>query len=238
MKRFYEIRANALFYWINSTNRIITDEYSQMVTDELRDTYECKWQNKSTCGHVSLFCSLGEWASNITDILRDESLDKNYFEDQNEANRIYRYYTRLLLVVSEILTDFQDIYLQAEDLKSDRKNKDIARKFLYSIPEISEYSIQNLFDFINSVCKHKTSKVHKCNHHLPFYFSDNIGDTNNLNDLIHIKDLKFESAKTGILMPKLQHILSIIVICYKSIDNYFNKVDNAGFQKICKSYSV
>jgi len=132
----------------------------------------------------------------------------------------------------------QDLYLQAEDLKRNRKNNDLARKFLYSIPEISEYPIQDLFDFINSVCKHKTSNIHKCNHHLPLYFSDNVDESHDFDDLIHIKGLNFESAKTGILMPRLQYVLSIIITCYKSIDVYFNGTGNAGFQKICKSYST
>jgi hypothetical protein len=209
-----------------------------ITTDDLKDTFECKWQNKSNCGHVSIFCSLGDWASNITDILRDESLDKCYFEDQNEASRIFRYYTRLLLVVSEILTDFQDIYLKAENLKSNRVNNDVARDFLYSIPEISERPIQNLFNFINSICKHKTSNIHKCNHHLPVYFSDNLLEKHVLDELIHIKNLDFISAsKAGILMPKIGDILGIIIVCYKNIDSYFFDLNTSGFDRICKAYS-
>lgn len=235
MDRFYETREAALKHWVTATQRIITNTYTQIPNDELQDTFECQWQRASTYGHVSIFCSLGDWASNITDILKDESIDKFQFENQKEAPRIYRYFTRLLLVVSEIITDFQDIYIQAEDLKGNKDNYR-ARMFLSSNdPDL--FPIQSLFDFINKVCKHKVKNIHRCNHHLKMYFSDNASATFDLENLIRIDDLNFSSFKEGILMPKLQGVLQVVIECYHKMDEYFTTIGKDGFTRICKANS-
>jgi hypothetical protein len=240
MTRFFEYRSNALYYWINKTNRIITDRYSLITTDDLVDTFECKWQRKSTNGHISIFCSLGEWASNITDILKDESLDKCYFENEEESQTLYRYFTRLLLVVSEIITDFQDIYIVSLGLNPNNTNdrkKAAPRKFLFGINEVEPDPLTEIMSFINNICKHKTQHIHKYHHHLPVYFADN-ADTGNLDlkNYIHIKNLDFSSKRLGIIMPKLSSILYTIILCYDKLDYYFGS-DQAAFKRICDAYS-
>lgn len=240
MTRFYESRINALNYWIDSTNRVITDKYSSIKNDDLVDTFECKWQNSSTCGHVSIFCSLGEWASNITDILKDESLDKCYFEDAEESQLLYRYFTRLLLVVSEMLTDFQDIYMMSQGLdpKNHKDRKSAApRRFLFGIKEVELDPLTEILGFTNNVCKHKTQHIHKCNHHLSIYFSDNPESGKlDINQYIHTKNLEFTNGKAGIIMPKLSYILYTVILCYEKLDHYFGK-DAVAFNKICTEYS-
>jgi len=240
MTRFYEFRIDALNYWIDNTNRVITDKYSNIKNDDLVATFECKWQNKSTHGHVSIFCSLGEWASNITDILKDESLDKCYFEDLEESHLLYRHFTRLLLVVSEMLTDFQDIYMMSRGLDpnnyKDRK-KAAPRKFLFGINEIDIDPLTEILGFTNNVCKHKTQHIHKCNHHLDIYFHDDPAtDKFDMEQYIHSKKLDFTQGKAGIVMPKLRFILYTVILCYKKLDDYFNK-DEVAFDKICTVYS-
>lgn len=239
MNRFFETRINALEYWIEGTHRVIADKYSGLTNDDYSGSFECQWQNKSECGHVSIFCSVGEWASNITDILREESLDKYFFKKEDEGRKLFRYYTRLLLVVSEMLTDFQDMYLQANELKSNAVNNDTARKFLFPIKEILHLTnpIQEMFDFVNKICKHKTKNIHKCNHHLPLVFSDNKSEFYDTNCLIHLQNLDFTTPKQGILVPTLRQILYTVITCYKSMDEHFNDPDSNGFKKICELFS-
>lgn len=240
MTRFFEYRLNALNYWIDSTNRIITDKYSTIPSDNLVNTFECRWQNKSTKGHISIFCSLGEWASNITDILKDESLDKCYFENEEESQLLYRYFTRLLLVVSEILTDFQDIYIVSLGLNpknNSHKKQAAPRKFLFGIKEVDPDPLTEILNFINNVCKHKTQHIHKCNHHLPIHFEDNTNTSKlDLKEFIHIKNLEFSTNKAGIVMPKLSSILYTIILCYEKLNYYFES-DEPAFDKICEVYS-
>ncbi|GAB2683447.1 hypothetical protein GCM10027037_00330 [Mucilaginibacter koreensis] len=238
MTRFYEIRANALAYWIKQTKRVITDDISSIPNDDLSETFECSWQRKSDCGHVSIFCSLGDWASNITDILRDESLDKCHVENKEESKQLFRYYTRLLLVISELLTDFQDLYIEAAGLPArDKKSNTAARNFLFSLPEIKEYPVQEIFDFINTICKHKNKNLHRCNHHLDLFFDDSKEEKPSKTQLVHIKNLSFDGQKDGILVPKLQYFLTVLLQCYKNIDHYFEHENKQGFEKVCKAYS-
>jgi len=238
MTRFYEARADALYYWINSTKRIITDKYSLITTDDLAETFECKWQNKSEHGHISIFCSLGEWASNITDILKDEAFDKCYFENEDESQILYRYFTRLLLVVSEILTDFQDIYIVSLGLdpkNHDHRRKAAPRKFLFGIPEVDPDPLTEMLNFINNVCKHKAQHIHKCNHHLPLHFADNPNEQLESKNYLHLKNLDFTTNKLGIVMPKLSSILYTVILCYNKLDYYFNS-DKIAYNKICNAY--
>jgi len=238
MNRFSEHRLTALNYWVDSTKRIIIDNYSTKASDDLVDTFECKWQNQSTKGHVSIFCSLGDWASNITDILKDKSSDKCHFENEDESQRIYRYFTRLLLVVSEILTDFEDMYIASLDLNPyDKKDKKKARNFLFSVKKGEEEPLSQIFEFINNVCKHKSQHIHKCNHHLKVHFADNTDTIKlNLKNYIHTENLDFSPPKSGVIMPKLLKILYTVFLCYKNINEHFDS-DKAAFERICDLYT-
>lgn len=114
MTLFGEIRKAALEYWAAQTGRQIRDANGNLLlTDDFVDAYECDWQNGYNGGHVHLFCSLGDWASNLTDLLKDDRYDELDLESEDDAKLLFRHYTRMLLIISEILTDFQDIYIHA-----------------------------------------------------------------------------------------------------------------------------
>jgi len=71
---FKDVREQAFQLWEQGTNR-----NCQLINDDITGSFECKWQDRATFAlgyeHISIFCSLGEWANNISDILKDESYD-------------------------------------------------------------------------------------------------------------------------------------------------------------------
>jgi len=159
---FGNIRKQTFHLWQVGTNR-----NCQLDNDDITGSFECKWQDRATFEldyqHISIFCSLGEWASNISDILKDESCD--YYDFLNDENRqaLFRYYTRLLLVVSEIICDFEEIVQKIESSQTKK-----AREFLSD----KRGEVDSLLNFVNRVCKHKVKTMHRCNHHLPIWFDD------------------------------------------------------------------
>ena len=201
--------------------------------DNIEDAYECNWQSAyTTCLvndiplnklgditttskdrieslHNSLYCSLGEWNSHVSDLLDIKKFDKivfsNHFNFENQPtydhmHALFRHYTRILLVTSEVITDFICVIKLLG-----MKEKD-AREFLYA-GSIIPFSVNDIMNFINDVCKHKTleGKLHCYNHHLPLYFED-CGLPK------HSKHLKY------ITMYKLGDIIGTILHCYKVFD--------------------
>jgi hypothetical protein len=113
---FGKVREQAFLLWQATTNR---DCHG--VNDDITGGFECKWQDKATLEkyqHISIFCSLGDWANNITDILKDESCDNLSFVDSEHCRALFRYYTRLLLVTSEMLSDFEEMVVLVKDANS------------------------------------------------------------------------------------------------------------------------
>jgi hypothetical protein len=113
---FGPIRTVALEHWLQGTGRKTLDFNGVTIDDYDSGNFECIWQNdaRSIMGekwHVPRFCSMGEWAGNITGILTDDRYDNLdfalIFGDLKSSRQIlFRYYTRFMLVVSELLTDF------------------------------------------------------------------------------------------------------------------------------------
>lgn len=221
---FRNTRKQALYRWEAGTNRDC-----EPLNDDITESVECKWQDRAIdelgYEHISIFCSLGEWASNISDILKDASRDRCDFLDDEHRQALFRYYTRFLLVVSEILADFEKI---AQKTKSPQSKK--PREFLSG----KRGEVDSLLGFVNTVCKHKVKSLHSCNHHLPIWFED-CSEKHSFTRPISIGNLVFDQAD-GILVPKLSYFIDVIVHCYARLDDLFEK-ETDRFRMICNEYN-
>lgn len=233
MTQFGPIRQAALNYWAQQTGRDLLDlQGNVLLTDSYHGAYECGWQNKYKAGHVNLFCSLGDWACNLTDLLKDDRFDTFDLDDSTHAEVIFRYYTRLMLVTSELLTDFQDIYLHANNLRTVKQNNPTARTFYF--PNETPDRISKVLNYINSTCKHKTQHIHICNNHLPVYFKDSATRRRRLN-YISLDDTSTQQ-KNAILVPELNYIVKTILICYRKLNSFFTKNKNR-FNSLCQRFT-
>lgn len=234
---FGEVRKAALSSWKASTGRKRKGK-----SDNINYAWECIWQNhfsdKYPNEHYSIFCSIGEWNSNISDCLKDSRYDKLSFNDEEDREILFRYYTRLLLIISETLTDFQDMINVFEDDKS-LKQEDI-RKYLSQFND-SDKELQNVFDFINTICKHKTNNFHFCNHHTKISFEDGLINKNHTKDTISILNLndyiKRRKIATEIIIPKLSYFLKQITTGYELLHHLFVS-DETKFLNFCKKYAT
>lgn len=251
MTTLSKVRKDVLTNWKYRSNRVFK------VTDNLVDTIECSWQNKSFdlgYNHISIFCSIGQFVSHITDLLRDYRFDKYEFDQSEEINElIFRYYSRILLIASEIFIDFQDLFILADEKlttnqlnrfpkKELRIKQDNARQKLAKDTE----KIKKLLDYINKICKHKIANFHICNHHIQFLFEDfhkNIKvqkrkiELGNINTFTSYdsKTLKKNIKPDYIVVPKLKYIIDLIIDGYKVLDDLFN-TDQTKFEFICQFY--
>jgi hypothetical protein len=237
------IRKRTLEYWLKETKRI-RHEHTPF-DDDRNYALDCNWQDNATelkYTHISLFCSLGEWASNITDLLDEEKYDNLNYHTGSDYVVLYRVYTRFFLVISELIEDFIAIYAETKNINN-KKNAGESFEENY----FQEGELQRLSDFINNICKHKYKKsdnkdmdkeMHKYDHHLPKAFEDISDDdiTFPFTQIIGLNNLVFtEEPDTCILIPKLQYLIETIVKCYLKIDNLF-KTDRASFILICDKY--
>ncbi|MCL4876243.1 MAG: hypothetical protein KJ064_06280 [Anaerolineae bacterium] len=231
-----KIRKEALHHWLESTNRkvvfypdaklppyeitldtiILPDMLkSGIVTDIFYESPECKYQTADGVEdfHVSYFCSIGDWASNITDMLLDDRYDNlDYDSEEDLACTIFRYYTRMLLLVSEMVEDFTDLLCHLDIHRGIRKkDKKIYRRMFGNITP-------DLMGYINTVCKHKYENVHACNHHLSLYFEDSNQPTNFKNPIKLGLSSGHTSQPDGIIVPKLGDILAIVINGYRILD--------------------
>jgi len=251
MTQYSNIRKDTLKHWKSRSKRVFK------VTDNFSNSIECSWQNAAFdlgYKHISIFCSIGQFSSHITDLLRDYRFDKYEFDQSNEINElIFRYYSRILLITSEILTDFQDLYIIADQKlttkqlgriqgKKLRYYRDTARQNLAN----GTKNIKDLLDYINKICKHKTSNFHICNHHIAYLFDDfhkNIKkrkkriELGNINQFTSYNNLTLEkhNKPNFIVVPKLQFIIDLIIDGYKVLDDLF-KNDQEKFKFVCKHY--
>jgi len=220
---FGDTRKRAFCHWETETHR-----NCRLVNDDITGSPECKWQDRATLKlgyqHISIFCSLGEWASNISDILRDDSCDCYDFLDYEHRQALFRYYTRLLLVVSEVLCDFEKIVQTIQPPGSGK-----ARDFL----SVRKGDVGSTLGFINKVCKHKVGELHLCNHHLRIWFEDcSRGHTFTRPIAVgRVAESDFKEAD-GILVPKLSYLIEVILGCYARLDYFFENETDA-FTMIC-----
>lgn len=257
IKKFGAVRRSALDYWLQQTSReevFYISEYSNGVTcdDFFENSLECQWQEKvrevklDEDWHVSYFCSLGEWASNITDLLLDnryDSLPLNGDHIEQEQKILFRYYTRVLLILSEMLTDFIQMYADFHQIETNGNEQDIRKKLSCGKLDVNEW-----ITFINHVCKHKAKKnkgsIHQHNHHLPVWFDDanipcpytSIYSAHNVTGLIRsLKNSSDSTLVNGILMPSLLYMIEILLNCYKVLDNEFQLYPDK-FNDFCTNY--
>jgi len=185
------------------------------------NNYECKWQQNSwgihgDNWHTPHFCSLGEWASNVTDMLDDRRFDKFTFQDDKDKALLYRHYTRFMLVILEMINDFVDMLILVElstASKTQRKNS------LSSVIDVNE-----LTNLINSLCKHKADKrdenhIHFHNHHLLLWFED-LGQQHPFKSPIS-RQKPIQVQPDGILIPSIVILTQLIIDGYETLDILF-----------------
>ena len=255
--RFHDIRLDILSDWEGITKRELNSKYGNLSNDDFSGGYECIWQDMYK-DHVHVFCSLAEWCNNITDILLDTRYDHLFLTDEThlegtieyeECRMLFRYYTRLFLVVSEIITDFEDIindlleHTKKEDKKKSRRI--LSRSYVKTKPigllshneETEEiYNAINLMmDYINTICKHKFGredqiKLHRVNNHLPYVFQFN-RDFDELHDYLN----KFKCQNFYyILFPSIYLVFDLISSCYMTLHELIcNKENSTRFTNFC-----
>lgn len=216
---FKTIREDALKNWYKGLSRTRGED---QLSDDYSTSYLCKWQVECTDAnkHCSFLCSLGDWLDNISDVLQDNRLDNLTLEQDDDGkmeNALFRYYTRFLLLTSEVIEDF--VVLNQRIRNIDKKKKDVSARDLEK-GILGDKELHNVSNFINSVCKHKTENdnLHVHNHHLIFEFED-FGHSIN-NNQIRIGDLLTEqiTQETIILMPKLSYFIDVIIAINNKID--------------------
>lgn len=244
---FKDVRTAALNKWLAGTKRHRANE-----SDDISQAYECSWQNlfgtkaENSVDHYSVFCSIGEWNTNLTDYLTDERFDHFDLTDEHAKEVLFRHYTRILLCASEILTDFQDTlstfnaghYLTGPQLSQAKGASRTALSANYAPAHV-----QNLFTYINNVCKHKVNNIHVCNHHLKLHFEEtgacpsaNCITVNDVDDYIskNPDDAPNKTADT-IAVPALTGIIDTLINCYIILDAAFRN-DNAAYLAFCDLY--
>jgi hypothetical protein len=221
-----KVRKSVLEFWLKETNR---KRAIDIFDDDFSDSLICKWQNEWKNGHVSVFCSIGEWSSNITDVLCENRYDQLNYIDNSEA--LFRLYTRFLMVVSELIEDLQHINAIIKEINPKDKSK-AGNDFEKQIFDVGE--LKNISDFINKICKHKITYLHKHNHHLQIVFKDALVDENENfkhNKIISLSNLVDEvNDEYWIEIPKLAYLIGVIIRCFNKIDTVFNE-DEEKLQK-------
>lgn len=226
---FGNIRENTLWrVWVSGTSRKLytlkESKYENLIYDTYWESYECIWQGKAESlkedvnWHVPHFCSLGEWARNVTDLLTDDRYDELSFVDVTDQEFLFRYYVRLLLIVSEILADFDSILHEANLTTS---NQQSARRKLLS----DHINVHQLMQYINTVCKHKSSSnLHLHNHHLKYWFEDSEMDCPFANPISLSKsNFDMHDKPDGITVPSLASIVIAITDGYATLGKLFEQ---------------
>ncbi|CAN5371892.1 hypothetical protein BH20ACI1_BH20ACI1_26590 [soil metagenome] len=191
MKTFGEVREKNLELWIKTLQM---EKQADFYYDFDENDW-CKLQEEFAKRklHSNFICSFLDWLDNLTDLLTDERFDSKEFDRYEDSHILFRYYTRVLLVSSEILEDYTELY-KGVIAKSEKKE---AREGLNK-------DLHWLMGFINKVCKHKSGKdnLHSCNNHLEILFKDSDDSP----------DLDYPSkANPRIIVPSLEFIIQMIL---------------------------
>ncbi len=211
MKLFKTIREKVLDNWNTELSR--KREHGSL-SDNYSGSNLCCWQNEclSIKKHCSFICSFGDSLDNISDLLRDKRFDEL---TNGEGKVLFRFYTRVLLIVSKII---EDIVTLDKNLK-DFKGKKEATAHLEA-DYFNEGELKAISAFINSVCKHKTERnnLHVHNHHLKTEFED-FDDNEHQNQIrLNHQDWATINNNTTILMPRLSYFIYIIIRLDKKFD--------------------
>jgi len=207
--KFKVMREIALNSWRERTKR--TPEIAGF--SAFVDAYECQWQEKHAGEyHNNFFCSLGEFATNIDDLLEDQRFDdidinEDCSVEYENSGKLYRYYCRFLLVSEQIIEDFET----ALKLKKDDDWKPVQLK-----------------KFVNWIIKHRSDgpfHFNRTNEHLEFLFGGihpDIEDESILNFENYAKENYDITKIVAILMPPLETIIDILIMCYMRLDQRLN----------------
>jgi len=227
--KYKTIRTYCLEKWLSNTKRV-----RDGVHEHFRNAMECKWQNKASdlgLGHVSLFCALGRFNHNITDILTDERFDELDYSITEDKEIIFRQYCKLGLIISESLTDFQDVMVKTAKLNTKKSRKAVSK---VNKPE----AVDKMLSYINSLFKHKTKGVYKCDHHTTLCFDDLGRDCclGNVLDIECASQNKCEEDIDTIVIPKMDEMIERVIQAYEKLDRYF-EYNPEAFNKLCTMYS-
>jgi len=215
MKSFSEIRIQVLREWYSGLKRHrsagdFSDDYSGSPWCDIQN--ECADRNE----HCSFICSLNDWLDNISDLLHDDRFDRL---NQEDYEVLFRYYTRILLLVSEVIEDFVMLNKQVLNLPN---KKDSSRDLENGIFMTDE--LKDLSEFINTVCKHKAERdnLHVHNHHLVVEFVD-FGAIEHENQIrLNNQDWSTINQNTTILMPSLKYFTELVRKTNDQVLNYVN----------------
>lgn len=217
--QFGEVRKLCLKLWKKSTLR--TRGFKKF-NDNISKSLECKWQRKYTTNsqkHNSFYCSLGEWNNHITDLLSDKTYDTLNFNNIEQRKCLFRQYTRIMLITSEILTDFKDFLNFLSLIKLSKNEK--KEKVEFNL-DIIPLNFNDILAYINSICKHKFStgensnKYHIKNHHVEYLFEDELDGYLVVNPIYENADE--ENFINDLYVPKLEYLIRQILHCYKIVD--------------------
>jgi len=248
--KFRTTRKNGLSFWLKETGRKFK------ITDNTASAFECEWQDPASengFNHISIFCSIGEFACHITDLLRDYRYDNYEFDKSDEVNEVlFRFYSRLILVISEVITDLQDLWILTNyeistkaynrlAIKTKREYQNTAREALSNNTD----ELNNFFDFANRVCKHKTQNLHICNNHIVYHFEDFKSSTGikksiklgNIKNYIAYDEATFKKNQKPkvLIVPELEYLISLTTNSYITVNNLFADHVNK-FIHICEHY--
>lgn len=214
---FGSIRIAAWEQWQSGLNR---SRAADELTDDYGDSQLCQWQrdcNDNANGlHCSFYCSLGDWLNNISDELTDPRFDAL---TENDHQILFRYYTRILKLVSEVMEDFTVLHAHVKGYKkSGRIDRATAGK-CFSELQFEDGELQILSNFINSVTKHKSEgrNLHVCNHHLKVVFEDFSASGNSNQISLDKQDWDNVDGKTTILMPSLNYLVGVVARLHETL---------------------
>jgi hypothetical protein len=217
MPVFKYIREHSLKIW---NEGLVRSREEGERSDDYSKSKICSIQVACTAEghHCSILCSLGDWLDNVSDALYDTTFDDLDTEEPDSANVLFRYYTRLLLVVSEVMEDLEWLHLVGIGLEQNSaKRYEAGRDLEKSI--LANEELKKLSGFINSICKHKaqSNNFHVDNHHLDILFED--GKATKTDNQFSIDNMIFGSMDkdTTILIPRLNYFIMIIVVVYNKV---------------------
>ena len=129
---FGTIRKAALDEWNSTLKR-------KRGADDLSDDYSesnlCAWQEECTKNgkHCSFLCSFGDWLDNISDLLRDERFDRL---DADKYEVLFRYFTRLLLITSELIEDMVTVNKTLKEFNNKKEAGEHLEKGIFAVNRV------------------------------------------------------------------------------------------------------
>lgn len=218
--KFRRVREDALTYWLQESKRkrdknSLDDDFSVSVFCDLQNRVSTKYGDTA---HLALFCNLGDWGSHISDILLDTSNDEVNLTTGETARKLFRYYTRLMHIVSELVADVAQV---SKELEGTTKG--------------NRQGIKNgdkLIAFVNHYVKHKKNNSHCDDHHLPVAFEDTYNAAKKDSD-ITFGSLKPSKAER-FFIPSLKSIVDIALASEQKLKEVL--ASDESFEKIFDCY--